>query len=191
MSSKNEDVKSREPAQVDDPTWWREIFGLGGGEDVVGALPEGDPATLFASDPTSDTGDSAPSEAESFLFAGPEEGGTAPPVAGPISRHRTTYSLQMVNEIASALRALPAKDPSERRLHKQAVIRHIVQEITALQKRGYTLEEVARIVTTEGVEVTTPTLKSYLQRIRNAGGKGARKALPPAALPLVLRRGVR
>jgi hypothetical protein len=112
-----------------------------------------------------------------------EQGGVpAPPRRRGPSLNRRVYTLDEANEIAEALRALPAKDPSQRRLDKQAVIRHIVDEIKALQERGYTLEEVARILTAKDVELTTPTLKSYLQRARHAL-KRARKS-PGRTLPL-------
>jgi len=104
-----------------------------------------------------------------------EPGVPAPPRRRGASIDRRAYTLEEANEIVEALRALPAKDPSQRRLDKQAVIRHIVDEIKALQERGYALEEVASILTGKGVELTTPTLKSYLQRARQAR-KRARKS---------------
>jgi hypothetical protein len=110
--------------------------------------------------------------------------------SGPSRRH-TTYTLEKADAILGALRELPPKDPSQRRLDKQAVIRHLVDEITALQKRGYTLEEVAAALTGRGLGITCPTLKNYLQRIRRASAGGARKARARADLPLVLRGRIR
>jgi hypothetical protein len=98
----------------------------------------------------------------------------APPRRRGASLNRRLYTVEEANEIVEALRALPAKDPSQRRLDKQAVIRHIVEEIKGLQERGYALEEVASILTGKGVELTTPTLKSYLQRARHARKRARR-----------------
>jgi hypothetical protein len=190
MSCTPEHVKTEEPAQPDEFAWWQEILSLGDAEDGAEPHPDDDLAALEPACPSFENGDRASNEAESFSSAAGEHRGAAhEPERRP--RHVQTYTLEKVNELAGALRALPAKDPSERRLDKQAVIRHIVQEITALQVRGYTLEEVARSLTTEGVEVTLPTLKSYLQRARKASAKGVKKGPQRAALPLVLTRGVR
>jgi hypothetical protein len=191
MSCTNDDVKNHEPAPPDEPTWWQEVFRILEVDEGAEPLSETDSAALFPAVPSVETGDSVPTLAESFQPTGGEGGGAAPSRRGSPSRDRKIYTLERVNEIGAALRALPARDPSERRLHKQMVIRQLVEEITALQNKGYTLEQVATLLRTEGVEVTTPTLKSYLSRVRKASGKGARKASPRATLPLVLTRGAR
>ncbi len=53
-----------------------------------------------------------------------------------------SYTLEKAEEMARALRTLPAMDESKRRLSKQAVVKHLVAEIAALQQRGYTIEQV-------------------------------------------------
>jgi hypothetical protein len=88
------------------------------------------------------------------------------------------FTLESTTRLAEELRGIPPKDPAKRRLDKQAVVNAIKQEIVALQKRGYTIEEVAEMVRGRGFEITTPTLKNYLQRAKSLDGKG-RKA-PPA-----------
>ena len=75
-----------------------------------------------------------------------------------------TYTLEQTEEMVNALRALPAMDGSKRRLNKQAVVKHMAREIAALQARGYTIEQVVESLNGVGFEITTPTLKSYLQR---------------------------
>ena len=52
------------------------------------------------------------------------------------------------------------------------MIRHIADGDHSLQQRGYTLEEIAGALSTEGVDITCPTLKNYLQRIRRAADGG-------------------
>ena len=43
------------------------------------------------------------------------------------------YTLETANRLAEALRALPAKDPSQRLLDRQAIVKHLAEEILAQQ----------------------------------------------------------
>ena len=86
-----------------------------------------------------------------------------------------TYTLEQTETMVNALRALPAMDGSKRRLNKQAVVKHMAREIAALQARGYTIEQVVESLHGVGLEITTPTLKSYLQRVKKRNGKDAPK----------------
>lgn len=74
------------------------------------------------------------------------------------------YTRASAEEMAAKLRALPAIEDSERRMTKQAVVKHLAWEIACLQDRGYTLEQVADSLRGIGLDITTPTLKSYLAR---------------------------
>ena len=84
-----------------------------------------------------------------------------------------SYTLEKVEEMARALRALPAMDQSKRRLSMQAAVKHLIAEIAALQKRGYTIEQIAESLRGVGFAITTPTLKSYLQRAKAKPVKNA------------------
>jgi hypothetical protein len=53
------------------------------------------------------------------------------------------YKLEQVEAIASKLRALPAIEPPPKDLTKQEVVKMLAKEIKSLQKRGYTLEQIA------------------------------------------------
>ena len=92
------------------------------------------------------------------------------------------YTLGSAEEMAEKLRAIPAKDPSQRRLDKQGMVRQLASEILAVQQRGYTLEEVADSLRGYGLDITTPTLKNYLQRAKGAAGK-PNKARRPSGPP--------
>ena len=92
------------------------------------------------------------------------------------------YTVEKANQMAAALRALPTVDDSKRKLDKQGVVRRLADEILALQKRGYTIEQVAESLTTVGLDITTPTLKSYLQRIKTKTGKTPKHRQQPAAV---------
>jgi hypothetical protein len=45
-------------------------------------------------------------------------------------------------------------------------VRILSKEIAALQKRGYTLDQILETLRGEGLSIATPTLKSYLQRAK-------------------------
>jgi hypothetical protein len=99
--------------------------------------------------------------------------------ARTLSGDAMEYTLETARRLAEELRAIPAKDPSQRRLDKQAMVRELAQELIALQQRGYTVEEVAESLRGRGFEITTPTLRNYLQRAKNAGAKGRKPRRPP------------
>jgi hypothetical protein len=90
------------------------------------------------------------------------------------------YTVESANWLIAELRAIPAKDPAKRKLDKQAMVSLIASELVALQKRGYTIEEVAEGLRGRGFAITTPTLKNYLQRAKSKTEKrskgGARTA---------------
>ncbi len=96
-----------------------------------------------------------------------------------------TYTLEDGHRLRALLRAAPDKEPNQRRMDKQAIVKFVIDDIAAIQARGYTLEEVAELLATGAFKVTLPTLKSYLQRARKTSAKGAAKAprhsSPPTA----------
>jgi len=104
-----------------------------------------------------------------------------------LPERRMTYTLEETERMVSALRALPPVDGSKRRLTKQAAVQQMAAEIRALQARGYTIEQVVESLHGVGFDITTPTLKSYLQRVKKRNGKktarGQRPADPPVAAP--------
>ena len=90
-------------------------------------------------------------------------------------------TLEDAERMARALRALPAMDGSKRALTKQALIKHLAREIASLQQRGYSIEQVTDSLRGVGLDISTPTLKSYLHRskrrpVKNRATKTARAA---------------
>ena len=85
------------------------------------------------------------------------------------------YTLEDAERMASELSALPAMDSSKRSLTKQAVIKHLAREIASLQQRGYSIEQVVDSLKGVGLDISTPTLKSYLQRSKKRHAQGPRK----------------
>ena len=63
-----------------------------------------------------------------------------------------TYTLEDGNRLRTLLRAAPDKDPNQRRMDKQAIVKFVFEDIAAMQARGYTLEEVAELLRTGSFE---------------------------------------
>jgi len=91
------------------------------------------------------------------------------------------YTIETARRLAEELRAIPAKDPAQRRLDKQAMVKELAEELIALQQRGYTIEEVAESLRGRGFEITTPTLKNYLQRAKSTAAKSRKPRRPPGS----------
>jgi hypothetical protein len=92
------------------------------------------------------------------------------------------HTVEAIDEMIAKLRLLPPKDPAKRKLDKQESVKRMAQELIALQERGYTLEEIADSVRGVGLNITTPTLKTYLQRAtKKDERKGAKTKRPWAA----------
>jgi hypothetical protein len=72
------------------------------------------------------------------------------------------YKLEQVEAIAAKLRDLPAIEPPPKDLSKKEAVKILSKEIRALQKRGYTLEQIATSLKGEGLDISTYTLKSYM-----------------------------
>jgi hypothetical protein len=81
------------------------------------------------------------------------------------------YTVESANWLIAELRAIPAKDPAKRKLDKQRMVSLLADELIALQRRGYTIEEVAESLRGRGLAITTPTLKNYLQRAKSKTDK--------------------
>ena len=90
-------------------------------------------------------------------------------------------TVEQVEAIAERLRTLPPIENRQRIVSKQESIKMLTTEITALQARGYTLQQIAELLTNEKLEIGTPTLKSYLQRSKSSGKKALPKRKPVKA----------
>jgi hypothetical protein len=76
------------------------------------------------------------------------------------------FTVAQVEEIARKLRALPAVEPPPKDLTKSDVVKMLAKEIKSLQKRGYSLEQIASSLKGEGLDISTPTLKSYMNKAK-------------------------
>ncbi|ENH6339042.1 protein mobC [Burkholderia vietnamiensis] len=90
-------------------------------------------------------------------------------------------TIEQAEQLAAKLRALPAVENKTREISKQEEVRLLAADILALiRERNWTIQQVAEYLTTEGLEIGAPTLKSYLQRSKATSKKpsGKRKAVP-------------
>lgn len=84
-------------------------------------------------------------------------------------------TIEQVETIAARMRTLPPIENKKQVVSKQESIRMLTGEIAALRERGYTLEQVAELLTANHLEIGAPTLKSYLQRSQSASKKATGK----------------
>ena len=85
-----------------------------------------------------------------------------------------------IDKIAALSADLPAKDPSDYPLKES--IQQLLPVIENLQKKGYSLEEISKLYTQNGLTIGTTTLRQYLQDFsKKLGVKKSKKALPPTA----------
>ncbi|MEI6420586.1 MAG: protein mobC [Lentisphaerota bacterium] len=85
------------------------------------------------------------------------------------------YNNEKLEAIAAKLKTMPVIEKKKQEHNKQDAIKVLAKEIAALQKRGYTLDQIAETLRGEGLDITTPTLKSYLQRIKAGKNKEPKK----------------
>ena len=78
-----------------------------------------------------------------------------------------SYTSEYITKIANKLQQLPEVSVS-RKISKQEAVKILKDEIQLLRKRGYTLESIADSLRGNGLDISTPTLKSYLQRATTA-----------------------
>ena len=93
------------------------------------------------------------------------------------------YSNEKLGAIAAKLKTMPVIEKKKQEHNKQDAIKVLAKEIAALQKRGYTLDQIAETLRGEGLDITTPTLKSYLQRIKAGKNKEPKKEQKNTTLP--------
>jgi hypothetical protein len=93
-----------------------------------------------------------------------------------------------VEQLRLTLKAVPKAPAAGVDTTKQEAVKLLAREIEGLQRRGYSLEQIAEMLKGGGLIVSTPTLKSYLSRAKTTRerGKGAgrrRKAAGDANAP--------
>jgi hypothetical protein len=86
-----------------------------------------------------------------------------------------------IEQIAQKLRKMPQAPPAEVNVTKQEAVRLLEREIAGLQRKGYSLEQIVESLRGEGLDLTTPTLKSYRSRAKAGHERGRRPPSPVRA----------
>ena len=86
------------------------------------------------------------------------------------------YTAEQVEAMAAKLRQLPPAEKKTADFSRQETVKLLAKEITALQRRGYTLDAISESLRGVGLDILTPTLKNYLQRARPGKKKAVRAA---------------
>ena len=74
-----------------------------------------------------------------------------------------SFTKTQIDEFARRLKELPAVEKPAN-IKKVEAIKTLKPEILAMQKKGYTLENISEVLTELGMEIKTTTLKAYLQK---------------------------
>jgi hypothetical protein len=90
-----------------------------------------------------------------------------------------TYKAEILEQLRKKLRELPEHRPEG--LSKTEIVRSLAAEIDELQKRGYSMRAIAEIISSEGVPITTVTLKGYLGRLKPLSRRSKRRRRRDAA----------
>lgn len=76
------------------------------------------------------------------------------------------YTNVQIESLLVKLREMPPIEETNQSVSKQEAVRLLKKEIASMQQRGYALDQISEILRVEGIDITTPTLKSYLQRAK-------------------------
>lgn len=95
------------------------------------------------------------------------------------------YTTEQIEAVRSKMKDLPPIEKKKQELGKSDVVKMLAKEIAVLRKRGYTFEQISEYLKGEGLDIGTPSLKSYLQRAKQASATKpkaqASKDTPPAS----------
>ena len=72
-------------------------------------------------------------------------------------------TIEKVEAIAAKLRAMPPVENKKREVSKQESIKLLTAEIAAMRERGYTLEQIAALLTEDDLQIGAPTQISMMQ----------------------------
>lgn len=76
---------------------------------------------------------------------------------------------------------MPPLEEAKRKLTLQQAIARMAGELAELQRRGYTIDDIANILRATGVEISANSLKTYLSRLRNPPKPRRKRGSAPAA----------
>jgi hypothetical protein len=91
-----------------------------------------------------------------------------------------TLTRAHIQQISLKFKKMPRAPLAAVNTTKQEAVKLLANDIASLQRRGYTLEQITESLRGEGVDLSTPTLKSYLSRAKAAK---TRRLRAPVAAP--------
>lgn len=71
-----------------------------------------------------------------------------------------------IEKCREMLRSMPPAPATAVNVTKQEAVKELASDIASVQRRGYTLEQIADSLKGVGLDLTTPTLKNYLGRAK-------------------------
>jgi FtsZ-binding cell division protein ZapB len=93
---------------------------------------------------------------------------------------RTTLNMEQLEKLKNKMKAAPEKEKAKQLISKQDAVKLLQPEIEAMQRKRYSLEEIAQFMATNypDLNISVATLKSYLQRVKKEEGEAAAKGKP-------------
>lgn len=89
-------------------------------------------------------------------------------------------TVAQVDDLRLMLREMPAQEEAKQKLTLQQAIARMADELTELQRRGYSIDDIANILRGTGLEISPQSLKSYLSRSRSTTKQRRRRSVAAA-----------
>jgi DNA-binding CsgD family transcriptional regulator len=99
------------------------------------------------------------------------------------AQRQTRYTVADVEQIAAKLRSMPDPPAAQQPVSKAEAIRLLRAEIANLQKRGYTLEQIAESISGAGLDINGNTLRNYMTRAKPKARNRPKAEASPAPAP--------
>ena len=86
-----------------------------------------------------------------------------------------TITMETVDSLRRKLDELPPQVNAKQAVTKQEAVALLAEKVSKLQARGYAIDEIATILSNNGLPLSVATLKSYLSRARSSSRKRGAK----------------
>lgn len=83
-----------------------------------------------------------------------------------MNRKREVYTTEKIDNVMTALKSMPPIERKRKSHSKQEAVTMLSKEILQMRKRGYEWDDIAEALKGEGIVISPPTLKNYLQRAK-------------------------
>ncbi|AXQ50979.1 hypothetical protein DZC31_30150 (plasmid) [Stenotrophomonas rhizophila] len=93
-------------------------------------------------------------------------------------------TIETIENLQKSLKDLPVVEDKKREVSKPEAVKMLAADVAEMQKKGYTIEMIAEILTNSGLEMKPSTLKSYLTRAKAPSGtrkRGTKKTSQPTS----------